>query len=72
MNVSQGTIDLMVGVAIRKLGITCPPDVLIDLSLQTADIVKRAYSENLTENYIVSVFEGCIDAYLNGRRSRNA
>ncbi len=67
MTPKQATIDLMVGVAIRKLGINCPPDVLIDLAVETAAIAER---RKLREEELSGVFEECINAYLDDERMK--
>lgn len=70
MNVKQSTIDMMTGVAIRRLGITCSPDVLIALAVQTAEICEKHGEGKITDEHVVAVFDGCITEYLNDNLMR--
>ena len=65
LEVPQEEIDMMTGIAVRRLGITASPDVLIQLVMRTAD---RCDACGKTVG-VHEVFEDLINDYLaRGRR----
>ena len=60
MKATQRVIDECTGIAVRRLGVTCPPDLLLGLALQTAELC----GDKTPEEDIPIIFGDVITEYL--------